>query len=203
MIMPGPGSRTKTKRERDMELMARMDRRGYSQYQIARHLGISQPQVCYDLKEIRKRYTEAISEEYRAKVEEKRQQLREVRVEAWRAWEKSKADARKVTEEVGFGPRGEVEKTTKTTEHRLPDPAYLKTIIDTLKQESELDGLNAPKKIQANVSVINWDRLMDWSDSQGPDTGSDEIEAELASIEERVEREAAGLLPVPPTTGVQ
>jgi predicted transcriptional regulator len=182
MIMPGPGSRTKTKRERDMELMARMDRRGYSQYQIARHLGISQPQVCYDLKEIRKRYTEAISEEYRAKVEEKRQQLREVRVEAWRAWEKSKADARKVTEEVGFGPRGEVEKTTK---------------------ESELDGLNAPKKIQANVSVINWDRLLDWSDSQGPDTGSDEIEAELASIEERVEREAAGLLPGPPTTGVQ
>jgi hypothetical protein len=48
--------RTKTQREAALARVAELDRDGFGQVAIARMLGVSQPQICYDLKQVRKRY---------------------------------------------------------------------------------------------------------------------------------------------------
>jgi predicted DNA-binding protein (UPF0251 family) len=171
-------TRTKTEREQALLEVARLDRRGCSQREIAAALGVSHKQVWYDLERIRERYREATHHERHAKVEEKRAQLREARWEAWQAWERSKEDARKVVEEEPTGAEGGRGKRVTTVEGRLPDPAYLRAVLETLRDESALLGLDAPKQVDARVS-LNWDEL--WKRAE--DGEFDGVEKELAEHE--------------------
>ncbi len=145
--------RTETEREADLAEVARLDRRGWSQREIAERMNVSQQQVCYDLKMLRRRYAAAQKPETAAAVEEKRQQFREVRKEAWDAWERSKENReREVKEKISGILGGEASATQKlkavrTIEGRLPENEYLRTILMTLREEAELDALYPPKKI--------------------------------------------------------
>jgi predicted transcriptional regulator len=184
-------------RDADIARIAKLDRRGYSQSEIARVVGVSQQQISEDLKVIRKRYREEAMAEYKERVEEKRAQLREVRAEAWRAWERSKKDARKVVEEertLSDGTEGSEKKTT-TTEGQLPDATYLRVVIETLRDECSLDGLNAPQKVNANVNVIDWGELF----KRTMDSEVDQVEQRLAEIEAEVL--AGPVLPTPTPPG--
>jgi hypothetical protein len=144
--------------------------------------------VSYDLARIRRDYLKARQHERAALVEEKRQQLREARREAWDAWEKSKENARRVVQEKvqdGQGADGR-QKTVTTVEGQLPDPAYLRAVLETLRDESALLGLEAPKQVDARVS-LNWDEL--WKRAE--DGEFDGVEKELAEHEARL-REGGG-----------
>jgi predicted transcriptional regulator len=181
--MAPPKHKSKIAREEHLEEVARLDRRGYSTYDIARKLGVTQGQVSYDIKKIRDRYAKMATEHYAAKVAQKRVEYREVRKEAWEAWERSKEDARRRVEETGTGGSGSTwEKTAETTEGRLPDNSYLKTIVDTLKAECDLEGLNKPLRIKGEVSVIDWNRLFEQA-SEG-DGVIDAVEQRLRAIDQ-------------------
>jgi transcriptional regulator with XRE-family HTH domain len=153
-LSAGPGrKRTKTQREADKAEVERLDRRGYSQRQIAERLGVAPSQVCYDLKLLRKRYQDTQLAERSAAVAEKLEQYREVRREAWEAWDRSKDNKEKEIKEkisnlAQQAEAGAVEKLKAviTTEGRLPGNEYLRTILETLQDERELLGLDAPKK---------------------------------------------------------
>jgi hypothetical protein len=157
--MRGP-KRTPTQREADLEKAAKMDRRGFTQQQIADELGVHRTQIEYDLKALRKRYAATQLSETGEAVSEKVEQLREVRAEAWLAWERSKQDKEKRVNEKVTEPaepsqsgaagdaspktvREEIQrvKDVITTEGRLPANEYLRTIIDSLAEECKLRGL--------------------------------------------------------------
>jgi DNA-binding transcriptional ArsR family regulator len=92
---------TKTQREIHLAEVARLDRGGYTTTEIAANTGVTQQQVSYDLKVIRARYAKVVEQERKAKVWEKLALLRELRKEAWEAWERSKANSEKeVTDSV-------------------------------------------------------------------------------------------------------
>ena len=155
-LSAGPGRhRTKTQREADAVEVERLDRRGYSQREIAARIGVAPSQVCYDLKLLRQRYREAQLAERSAAVAEKLEQYRDIRREAWEAWERSKDNKEKeITEKVSsLGAQEAVAAKTEklkaiiTTEGRLPGNEYLRTILETLQNERELQGLDAPKKL--------------------------------------------------------
>jgi predicted transcriptional regulator len=150
--------RSKTEREEALAETARLDRRGYSQRQIARVLGVDHSQVCYDLKVIRRRYQDTQLGERAALVAEKVEQYRELRAEAWAAWERSKEDATKRveenTEKPGFGEDGDPlpgrRKVTETAERRLPGAEYARVILETCEAERKLLGLDAPVKAEVS-----------------------------------------------------
>ena len=157
-----------------------MERRGYSQQFIADKLGISQPQVWQIRKRIKERCRTSMLKDREAYVKKKLQELSEVRSAAWEAYELSKATSTKVVEEF-VRPYDEADEKPKrrknrsidqdlerlkkivTTEGRLPGNQYLNVVLETIKQERELLGLDAPKEIDHTVTttVVSWDALLE------------------------------------------
>jgi predicted transcriptional regulator len=95
-----PGeNRSLTQREEDLAKIAEMDRRGYSQMEIAAAVGMAQSTVHKELENLRRWYAERKFAERDALVAEKLAQYREIRKEAWEAYERSKEDSQKRVEE--------------------------------------------------------------------------------------------------------
>src|SRR5262245_27140041 len=89
----------KTQREERLAEVARLHRQGMTQVEIAKALGVSQPQIAYDLRVLRIRYQTTQIEDHGELVAEKLAQYRDIRREAWEAWERNKQDAGKVFDE--------------------------------------------------------------------------------------------------------
>lgn len=170
--------------------IARYDRRGYTQHRIVEAIRplvkLSQPTVCVLLKEVRLEYRNRAVEDRAEKVNEILQSIRDVRSEAWDAYEKSRLNGvtrrrenvRPFEPKKGAknsknstGKKGEsVEQTlvllkeVVTTEGRLPANVYLQTVLETLKAERELLGLDAPKQldIKQETTLSVWDQLAGW-----------------------------------------
>lgn len=184
-----------------MATIAQLDRRGHSQHAIAAAVQISQPMVCQYLKKIRKRYEESLISNRAELVAEKLEQLREVRQEAWDAWERSKLNAVttrvhnvKAREDAGKKGKDKLKtgrtlseslvklKEIVTIEGRLPASEYLGIVLKTLDAERELLGLDEydPGKMMGAAVGVVWDQL---SKGEPPDT----IEEQLALPPKRVE----------------
>lgn len=211
MAKRGP-RRTALQKEEDYAAIARLDRMGYSQREIAARVGLTQGQVCQDIKQIKKRYQTAALGERSAQLVEKLLQYRDVRAEAFEAWEDSKKPGIKVVEEQvltrtkerdpdgdpALQPDDEPEmlltKIVTTREESLPRNEYLGTILKTIEGERELLGLDAPKKVDLKSQVFSWDML---AEALPPSGGPvpDRIEEELARI--------AALPDAPPVNGLR
>lgn len=201
--MPPPKTRTKTEREEVLAKVAQLDRRGYTQKVIAEKVGVSIPQICYYLKKLRMRYIEAQLEDRSALVAMKIEQYREIRKEAWEAWERSKEDKLREVKDFGtpvlrFKLKDEDQeeksdsarinqlsveeclvliKKTVTKEGRLPSSEYLNIIMETLTAERKLLGLDESLKIDLTAQVINWNDL--YTSSQQPRIILDPVEEKI------------------------
>jgi hypothetical protein len=135
--------RTRTEREGHYAEISRLDRRGWTQQQIADELGISRAQVGFDLVKIRKRYLEMANLHAGEKIGEQLAAFRDLRKEAWEAWDASWRERVTVTVRPGSSddPFGDVVTTTRR-ESRVPDAAFLGVIRDTFAAEAKLLGLN-------------------------------------------------------------
>jgi hypothetical protein len=153
---------------------------------------------------------------------EKRAQLRELRKEAWEAWERSKGDRQRVVTETrpgalcpkckgqgkdarvkgrvchqcsGTGRMKDSKKVIQVHEGRLPSNEYLKTIIETLREEAELLQLTSPGSINTQVNVVAWDTLLAQArESRVAESGGtgDVIASKLHAIEARLIEETGG-----------
>lgn len=147
---------TKTQRSQVRALMAKMDRRGFGQFDIQDALlkegfDLSQPMISVYLKKIREDYKRQEVEDRAAKVRAKLEEYRDIRREAWLAYDRSQKDTFKeqseyaVVEDEGLEGSEQRIKRIVTIEGRLPENAYLTTIMNTLKAERELLGLDETK----------------------------------------------------------
>lgn len=205
---------TPTQVEEVLEKVAWMDRRGWNQYQIAKECKVTQPQVSYYLKKIRARYKERQLEHKDAAIQQQLEALREIRREAWLAWEKSKADSKSKTVQTSTAPKSKLPKGEAsdkpdagstiesqarileivTTEGRLPSNPYLQTIMDTLKAERDLLGLDEAKKVDVRSVTIDWHKLQERKDASAAIVDGDEIEG-------KIEQVSRGSMPSLPLTG--
>lgn len=169
-------------REAILEKVAMYDRRGYGQFEIANLLKVSQQTVSDYLKTIKERYRQSTLESQAYYVAEKLQQYREIRWQAWRAWERSEQDfirrkteketieikpkkGRAKKEDKGMAERethqqfaDRIKRTLERTE-RLPHDGYLTLIKQTIDAECRLLGLDASIKVDLNNNIINWDEV--------------------------------------------
>lgn len=148
--------RSKYQKQLDQLEMVRLLRRGWTISRIAEHFGLTETQVGYDmrvvLRDIRKERTKDVDALVTAKLEE----YGEVKREAWDSWEKSKGPATKRTMKRIETSRGEATETTDSEEAVCGDPRFLKTVMECIEAERDLLGINAPKKIDVNATVV-WD----------------------------------------------
>lgn len=189
----GPKSKTRTELLDGLQQIAQMHNRGYSQTEIAIKMGLTQAAISIKLKQIRQKYVQQQEEWTHDMIAEKLEQYREVRKEAWEAWERSKLDSKKRVKEVSPSkPKqlddGTVEeqearvKLILTKEGRLPSAQYLQIVLDTFKAERDLLGLDEAKKVEVNASVFSWDTLLQGIQEAVPDT----VEQQILEVENRV-----------------
>lgn len=147
---------TQTQRGQVRALIAKMDRRGFGQFDIKDALlregfDLSQPMISVYLKKIREDYKRQEVEDRAAKVRAKLEEYRDIRREAWLAYDLSQKDTFKeqseyaISEDEGLEGSEQRIKRIVTIEGRLPENAYLTTIMNTLKAERELLGLDETK----------------------------------------------------------
>lgn len=167
--------RTKTEREKALALVAELDGRGWTQRQIAKELGVSAPMVCYDLKQVRRRYAASTLESRAALVNEKLAELRQIKAEAWDAWERSCLDAVQVVDEkvlrngktrkrptlFDADPSPDDDELTTvrqvTTTHNRPgDPRFLAVVLQAQRDERALLGLDMPARVEEQTMAIPW-----------------------------------------------
>lgn len=182
--------------------------RGYTQKETAKQLGLSPPRISQilveSLLEFKQRASAHIHNPQEARLR-KLEQFRLLRQEAWLAWERSKSDAERTTEErqlktifingtlpsgeVGKIPAGQklqIVKAVKMVEGRLPSNEYLSTIVRCLSEEARLEGLieDTILKVTNNNSAsaavsVSWEPLIN------PDTRAvrvpDAVELALAA----------------------
>lgn len=143
--------RAKLVREAQLAELEKLHNRGWSQHDLARHFNLHHSTIQDDLAEIARRYNAITMLERGAEVQRKIAALRDVRKEAWLAWERSKENKeRQIKEKISESLDGEGKPTVDTlqrmkvvitTEGQLPGSEYLAIILRTFEQEYDLLNL--------------------------------------------------------------
>jgi predicted transcriptional regulator len=191
-----------------LERVAELDALGFSQWDIARDLGVSQPSVSGYLRKIVEEYKASRIEERRVWVFKEIKVLLWMRKEAVQAWEESKKSARKrVTKLIpprtcykckGDGAASSPGKkggkcpvclgkkilamppeVTKTVEGRLPEAGYLAVIAQTDRAIRDLMGLDEATKLDINMKTVDWTALLQEAlGGQNPEDIMKEVDAD-------------------------
>lgn len=109
-------------RKRDLATVARLYCQGRTQAEIGKELGITQQQVCYDLKDIQKQWLESSLVDIDTAKARELAKLDHVEREHWLAWARSQSE----------GPG---------------DARFLDGVLKCVVKRCEILGLNAPTKI--------------------------------------------------------
>lgn len=135
--------RTKFERERDLLEISRLYLQGITQAEIGQRLGVSQPQISYDLRVLRNRWLQSsIVNIDEAKARELAR-VDHLEREYWDAWEKSKNPVKtRGSKKVD----GEQVESTIQGETGTGDPRYLTGVQWCINKRCEVLGLDAPSK---------------------------------------------------------
>lgn len=215
---PGPKFGV-TEREGVLALVARLDRIGYNQYDIAREIGrefrgkqVSQQYVSVMLKEIRERYLLQQKVERQHLIAVKIEQYRDIYRQAYEAWVRSSSGLERTTEEsvlrpqpktqdpVGKRVRGEKVDKASELAHRL---VVIKRVVLKEGRAGAAEFLRVMAEcLQAERELLGLDApkkiegemkqkvTLDWDTELAP---KDYVGEELAKVE--------GQAPLPSTNG--
>lgn len=160
--MSGP-KRTPDQIKSDRAEVASRYLKGDRQVDIAGDLGITQQQISYDLKQIRKAWLESALVDFDQMKALQLARIDNLELEFWEAWERSKESFRKtVTEGRGTADqfrekRPEQAKQVVTIEDRIGDPRYLAGIQWCIAERNKIFGFYAPLKQHHTGSMASYD----------------------------------------------
>jgi hypothetical protein len=138
--------RSKFQRANDLLKISQLYLTGSTQAEIATQLGVSQPQICYDLKELRASWLESSLVNLDEAKARELAKIDNLEAQYWVAWGRSQKD--KKTETIG----GEAGATVRT-EEQCGDPRFLEGVRWCVSKRCEIFGIDAPKKIGINGSL--------------------------------------------------
>ena len=135
--------RTKFEREKDLLAISSLYLQGITQAEIGQRIGVSQQQISYDLKVLRKRWLQSsIVNIDEAKARELAR-VDHLEREYWEAWEKSKNPVKTIASKKVDGQQ--TEKTIQG-ETGTGDPRYLSGVQWCINKRCEVLGLDAPSR---------------------------------------------------------
>jgi len=152
--------RTKFEREKDLLAISSLYLQGITQAEIGQRIGVSQQQISYDLKVLRKRWLQSsIVNIDEAKARELAR-VDHLEREYWEAWEKSKNPVKTIASKKVDGQQ--TEKTIQG-ETGTGDPRYLSGVQWCINKRCEVLGLDAPSRTDVTSGgkaiIINWDTI--------------------------------------------
>jgi hypothetical protein len=134
--------RTKAQRQLDLEKLSEMHLEGKSQNEMAQALGISQPQVCQELKKLDERWQKDIANTdlYKAREVAKLNHLERLNYEAFKRSREDKET--KIAEKTTVGEANRT-KAVSRQEKRDGNPAFLAGAKACIDKRCALLGINA------------------------------------------------------------
>ena len=137
-------TRTPMQISRDEDIIIELMLKGWTQTRIAEYLEISQPQVAYDIKKIKKRWAENVNANLHLERKMALRRLELIEREAWSAWERSQSpEITEMAERVSSGI--DSEKVSKKSVSKVGDASFLTKILDASKERHSILGLNVTK----------------------------------------------------------
>lgn len=140
--------RSSNRKELDRIEIARRYLRGETQEAIASDYGVSRQQISKDIAAVRQAWKAeqvALMDEH---IAQKIEEVRRVKAQAWEAWERSRQDKEIVTESTTTTEDGFTEKRSVRREGQAGNPAFLREVMECIKQECILLGLPTELKYQ-------------------------------------------------------
>jgi len=158
--------RTKTEADRDRMVIAQMYLQGKTQRQIGQELGISQQQVSYDLKKVRKEWMERASIDFdRAKAQELAK-LDAIEAEAWERHMASIGETETKEAEHGETDRNGKHKKSRVVRKQINgNPKWMDIILKCIDKRCQILGIADSSNIAvakilvykpADVSPTEW-----------------------------------------------
>lgn len=132
----------------------KLTRRGFTQTQIARRIGITRQCVNKILAASVKRTAKEIDKDRAHLIAQHVDKIDESIREAYGEWERSKQEAKKETSKLGENEKGGTFEIVEAKEWQCGDPRYLAVIIKALDQRAKILAL-FPEKQQANETNVN------------------------------------------------
>ena len=160
-------SRPVDQRESDLVRTAELYLKGWSQYQIADEVKVSQGTISNDLKLIRERWKEAMVETYNELQHRELARVDNLEATYWEEWDRSKGDKTTTTKKGIEGVRGDSREASERTEGRLGDPRYLEGVRWCIDKRCKILGLDAPIRTQ-NADVVGVLNISD-ADLENPE----------------------------------
>ena len=153
------GKRNKLRKESHYRRIAALYNDGWSQKEIGKELGVSQPTISLDFKVIAERWRVATLVDFDTAKAIELGELLQVREEAWAAWYRSQGQHKTVTTETkivalkttdGDGntsetPAVETKVTTKV-EALVGSKQFLDVVVAVVDKIAKIKGLEAPTK---------------------------------------------------------
>lgn len=139
-------TQTEDAREQQLAEVASRYVRGMSQWKIGQELGVTQQQVCYDLKIVRQRWLESSLRDFDELKAQELAKIDDVEREFRAAWERSK-NARQITSSKRKEGKDASTEAGIRKEEQVGDPRFMDGVLKCIHMRCELLGLNAAKKI--------------------------------------------------------
>lgn len=180
--MTSGSKRTKKQLERDRAETARLYLMGLPQYKIAEQIGVTQQQICYDLKRIRENWLKSALVDFNEVKGRELDRIDLLEKEAWDAWRRSQLNAETVTQTVRGARANEegnpkvVEETFKTV-GQVGDPRFLDKVQWCIEQRCKIFGLYEPER-----HMVTWQQEVE------------QIGGDAGEIFERLVNEAARVI---------
>lgn len=172
--MPQGKQRSKLEREAGFLRISELYLKGKSQAAIASALGISQAQVCYDMRHVRSTWLKATAMNLDEAKAKELAAIDNTEREAWEAWERSLQDdvtkqkrEKSVTvrqkdfdENIIELPANEVTRTL-TRRGQSGNPAYLNIVMSCIDKRCKILGLDAPVRNDTRNFDVDLSTLTD------------------------------------------
>lgn len=144
--------RSAAQRARDLEHTADLYLKGWTQSQIANFLEVSQPQVSYDVRQLKKQWNEERRAQYDFYVNIELHRLRLLERETWDAWDRSKTPKEQtLSEQLRSAapadgdddlPSGAARlKIQRRSVEQSGDPRFLETLLKIHSARTKLLGI--------------------------------------------------------------
>ena len=170
--------RTEAQRNADLVVITEMYLKGKTQAAIADHVGVTQQQICYDIKAITAKWEEKAIRNIDALKNQELDRINMLEREYWQAWERSQEDkivtskaTKRKAAEIGDGhdddgepteivAPGSIEVTdTEQITGNVGNPAFLAGVQWCISERCKLLGIYAPTKAEQITRSIDYDKL--------------------------------------------
>ena len=143
--MAAPVTKNKDQRKQRLADVARLYLQRQTQAAIGRQLGVSQPQVCYDLNIVRRRWLESSIRNFDEARAQELAKIDRIEAEFWAGWERSQRIKQVTSTKCKEGMGASTEAGVRKEEH-AGDPRFMGGVLKCIFKRCAILGLDAPKK---------------------------------------------------------